>query len=66
MGREAMEAHPRQDRQFCQVDNPVRISEKDDDLVAIFFLQPQAPASGALSPQPRSAQTGTGIRLLRW
>ena len=51
MGWEAVQAHASQHREFSQVEDAVDISNKDDDFVAIFFLQPQPPASRALSLQ---------------
>ena len=44
-----MEADACQDRQLGQVEDAIGIPEKDDDFIAIFLLQPQAPARGPLS-----------------
>jgi hypothetical protein len=45
MGREPMEAHTRQDREFGQMEDAIGISEKDDDLVAVFLLETLTPVS---------------------
>src|SRR5512135_2945441 len=65
MRGEAMQAHAGQDGQFGEMENAIGISEKDDDLVAIFFRQTQAPASRALASQQRGTQAGRGLRLGR-
>jgi hypothetical protein len=59
-----METHSRQDRQFSQVEDAIGIGEKDDDLVAILFLEAQTPARCALAAQQRRTDTGAGLCLL--
>lgn len=64
MVRETMKAHHHQESQFGQVENALGLREKDDDLVAVLLLEPQAPACGALYEQQYGTQA-KGIGLYR-
>ena len=66
MRREAAETHARQDGQFGQVEDAIGIIEKDDDLVAIFLLEAQAPTRRALPTEQSCTQSRTGLSLSRW
>jgi len=59
-----MEAHAAQDREFRQMEDAIDHPEKDDDLVAIFLLQPESKACRAFSCQQRTTQTGTSLSLI--
>ena len=61
-----MQTHPGQDGQFSQMEDAIGMLQKNDDLVAVFLLQTQAPASRALSTQQRGTQGGMGLCLMRW
>ena len=58
-----MEAHATQDGEFGQMENAIGIGEKDDDFIAIFLLETQAPASRTLSTQECNTQAGKRLRL---
>ena len=63
MRREATETQARQDREFGQMEDAIGISDKDDDFVAIFFLEAQTPTRRALTTEQSRTQTRTGLGL---
>jgi len=63
MRREATETQASQDREFGQMEDAIGISDKDDDFVAIFFLEAQTPTRRALTTEQSRTQTGTGLGL---